>query len=263
MAKLQDKVAIVTGGARGIGEGIARAAATEGATVALWDISDQVHETAKAMRRLDREVFSYTVDVSDVDQTKQTAREVAEKFGKVDILVNNAGIAYFAPFVDMTADLRDKVFKVNFNGMWNCTNAVIPLMIKHKYGKIVNISSVTGPRVAMPGLTAYAATKGAISAFSRALALEVARYGINVNVILPGFIDTPLTSPMAADLQMKEAEFATWMNKSIPMQRMGTTQELGNLAVFLSSDDSQYMTGQEIIIDGGNIIQELKGISND
>jgi NAD(P)-dependent dehydrogenase (short-subunit alcohol dehydrogenase family) len=260
MARLQDKVAIVTGSARGIGEGIARAMAKEGATVALWDISDRVHETAKEIRNSGHEAVSYEVDVSIMDQINQTAREISKKMGKVDILVNNAGIAYFAAFVEMTADLLDKIFKVNFNGVWNCTKAVIPLMIKQNYGRIVNVSSVTGPRVATPGLTAYAATKGAISAFTRTLALEVAEYGITVNAILPGFIDTPLTKPMADDLQMKEDEFATWLGKSIPMQRMGTIEEVGNLAVFLASDDVQYITGQEMIIDGGNIIQELKGV---
>jgi NAD(P)-dependent dehydrogenase (short-subunit alcohol dehydrogenase family) len=260
MGRLLDKVAIVTGAAQGIGEGIARALAREGATGALWDVSERVHETAKAISRSGRKAFSYNVDVADADQTNQTVKEVSERFGKVDILVNNAGIAHFVPFVEMTADLRDKTFSVNFYGVWNCSKAAIPIMIEQKYGKIVNVSSVTGPHVATPGLTAYSATKGAISAFTRALALEVAEYGITVNAILPGFIDTPLTKPMADDFQMNEKEFSHWLGKSIPMKRMGTTEELGNLAVFLASDESTYITGQEIIIDGGNIIQEVKGI---
>jgi NAD(P)-dependent dehydrogenase (short-subunit alcohol dehydrogenase family) len=172
--------------------------------------------------------------------------------------VNNAGIAHFASFVETTVDLRDKIFSVNFGGVWNCARAVIPLMIQRKYGRIVNISSVTGPRVATPGLTAYAATKGAISAFTRALALEVAEYGITVNAILPGFIDTPLTKPMADDFRMSDKEFSEWLGKSIPVKRLGMVEELGELAVFLASDESAYITGQEIVIDGGNIIQEVK-----
>ena len=259
--RLKGKVAIVTGAARGIGEGIANAMAREGALVVLWDILDTVHKTGENIKNSGYKATSYTVDVSDTDQIIQTAQEVSGRFGKVDILVNNAGIAYFAPFVEMTNELRDKIFSVNLHGMWNCTKAIITTMIRHKYGRIINISSVTGPRVATPGLTAYSATKGAISGFTRALALEVAEFGITVNAILPGFVDTPLTKPMAEDFQMKEEEFARWLGKSIPMKRMGTIEEMGHLAVFLASDESTYITGQEIIIDGGNSIQEVKGIS--
>jgi len=258
--RLKGKVAIVTGAARGIGKGIANAMAGEGAVVVLWDMLDEVHKTGEHIKNSGHKAASYTVDVSDTDQINQTAQEVSRRFGKVDILVNNAGIAYFVPFVEMTDELRDTIFNVNFNGMWNCTKAIITTMIRQKNGRIINISSVTGPRVATPGLTAYSATKGAISGFTRALALEVAEFGITVNAILPGFVDTPLTKPMAEDFQMKEEEFARWLGKSIPMKRMGTIQEMGHLAVFLASDESTYITGQEIIIDGGNSIQEVKGI---
>jgi NAD(P)-dependent dehydrogenase (short-subunit alcohol dehydrogenase family) len=260
MERLADKVAIVTGAAQGIGEGIARALAREGATVALWDISDHVHKTAKTISISNQKAPSYIVDVGDSDETSKAVEKISGRFGRVDILVNNAGIARFAPFVETTVDIRDKIFRVNFGGVWNCTRAVIPVMIQQKYGRIVNISSVTGPRVATPGLTAYAATKGAISAFTRALALEVGEYGITVNAILPGFIDTPLTKPMAEDFQMSEKEFFQWLWKSIPMKRLGTVEELGELAVFLASDESAYITGEEIVIDGGNIIQEVKGV---
>lgn len=216
MARLLNKIAIVTGAAQGIGKGIAGALGREGAIVALWDITDHVQHIARELRDSGSKAFPYIVDVSDNGQVEQTTREISDKLGKVDILVNNAGIAIFAPFVDMSTSDRDRIFNVNFNGMWNCTKAVIPGMLSQRYGRIVNISSVTGPRVATPGLTAYSATKGAISAFTRSLALEVAEHGITVNAILPGFVDTPLTKPMADDFQMDEKGFSQWLGKQFP-----------------------------------------------
>ena len=260
MKSLSSSMAIVTGAAQGIGLGIARALVGKGATVALWDTSDTVHEVSKAMRASGDNVVSYIVDVADSGRTAQAAGEMQDRFGSIDILVNNAGIAHFAPFLEMADAQRDKVFDVNFFGAWNCCQAVLPYMIQKDYGRIINISSVTGPRVATAGLTAYAATKGALSALTRTLALEVAAHHITVNAILPGFIDTALTKPMADDMQMDERAFSQWLQKSIPMKRFGTIEELGNLAVFLASSESGYITGQEIVIDGGNTIQEVKGV---
>ena len=260
MSRLKSRVAIVSGSAQGIGKGIAGALAKAGALVALWDINDLVHETSKEINQSGGKAFSYVVNVADPDQVEDAAKKIENEFGKIDILVNNAAIARFAQFVNMTDSVRDEVINVNFYGMWNCTKAAIPIMVKQKFGRIINISSVTGPRVATPGLSAYAASKGAISGFTRTLALEVAEHEITVNAILPGFIDTPLTKPMADDFNMNQDEFNTWLSKSIPMKRMGTIAELGNLAVFLASDESSYITGQEIIIDGGNTIQEVKSV---
>ncbi len=259
MSRLTGRVALVTGSAQGIGNGIARAMAKEGAMAVLWDIKDLVHEAAEEIRKSGGKAISYNVNVTDSGRVEETVRLIRNEFGRVDILVNNAAIARFAPFVDMTDSIRDEVINVNFYGMWNCTKAILPAMIEHEYGRIINISSVTGPRVSTPGLTAYAASKGAISAFTRTLALETAEYGITVNAILPGWIDTPLTKPMAEDFNMNQDEFDIWLSKSIPMKRMGKTSELGDLSVFLASDESTYITGQEIIIDGGNTIQEVKG----
>jgi NAD(P)-dependent dehydrogenase (short-subunit alcohol dehydrogenase family) len=261
MKLLSKSVAVVTGAAQGIGLGIARALTKKRVTVVLWDICDTVHNLSNDMQVSGQKTYSYLVDVADADCTRRIATEIQDRFGSLDILVNNAGIAHFAPFMETNNDQRDKVFTVNFFGAWNCCKAVLPFMIQQNYGRIINISSVTGPRVATSGLTAYAATKGALSAFTRTLALEMATYNIAVNAILPGFIDTALTKPMADDFQMDEKDFSHWLAKSIPMKRFGTIEELGNLAVFLASHESGYITGQEIVIDGGNTIQEVKGIN--
>ncbi len=256
--RLQGKIAIVTGAARGNGKGIARAMAREGATVVLWDVLDMVEETAREIRDSGHQATPFKVDVSNVTQVNQATQEMLRNFGRVDILVNNAGIGTFARFVEMTDELRDKTFGVNLIGVWNCTKAVIPGMIRQKYGKIVNIASVTGPRVSSPGLTAYSATKGAICGLTRALALEVAEVGINVNVILPGYVDTPLLRGVPKELGIDEETFLETLSKSVPMKRLGTIDEIGDLAVFLASEESRYITGQEIVFDGGNIIQEEK-----
>jgi len=162
LSRLKDRVAIVTGAARGIGEGIARVMAREGAVVALWDILESGEGTAESVHRSGHVAVFTRVDVSDPARVADAAQGLRDRFGRIDILVNNAGIASFAPFVDMTEEARDRVFHVNFNGVWNCTKAVLPGMLEQQYGRIINVSSVTGPRVGDPGLSAYSATKGAV-----------------------------------------------------------------------------------------------------
>ncbi|MBW1997321.1 MAG: SDR family oxidoreductase [Deltaproteobacteria bacterium] len=256
MPRLRDRVAVVTGAARGIGSGIARAMAGEGAVVVLWDILGLVEETAQSIRSSGQDALSDKVDVSDPLQVNNAIAGLNDSFGRVDILVNNAGIAYFAPFVETTDEKRDMVFRVNFNGVWNCTKAILPGMLARGYGRIINISSVTGPRVGDPGLSAYSATKGAVCGLARTLALEVAGSGVTVNTILPGYIETPLMQPMAEEMGTSVKEAAKRIGKGIPMKRLGTVEEVGDLAVFLASDESAYITGQEFVIDGGNILQE-------
>ncbi len=258
---LKDRVAIVTGASRGLGEGIAKAFAREGATVALFSRDIQrLQQHEKDIKDLGQKAVAFKVDVADVGQVNQTVEEVLKLFGRVDILVNNAGIAPSMPFVEMPDEVRDSVIDVNLKGVWNCTKAVLPSMIKHKYGKIINVSSVTGPMTSSKGMTVYSASKGAVSGFTRSLALEMAEHGINVNAICPGSFDTPMMRSVAKSRGWdSEDDYIRELGKEIPLGRLGTIEEMADLTVFLASDSSKYITGVEIVIDGGNIIQEHKG----
>jgi len=257
---LKDRVAIVTGASRGLGEAIARAMAKEGANVMLFSRNLQsLKPIEKDIRRQGQKAVAFKVDVTDARQVNEAVREVSNAFGKVDILVNNAALAPSMPFLEITDEVRNRVIEVNFNGIWNCTKAVLPDMLKNRYGKIINISSVTGPMVSGKGMSIYAATKGAVSAFTRTLALEVAEHNINVNAICPGSFDTPMMRSMARPRGwVSDDEYIKALGKEIPTGRLGLPEEVGDLVVFLASDKSKYITGTEIVIDGGNMIQEHK-----
>lgn len=257
MGKLAGKVAIVTGARQGIGVGIAKVLARHDAGVVLTDVSDSVTITARELLEDGLRVTPYQMDVTNTHQVDHVVKQVVDKFGKIDILVNNAGVYPRCELLEMSDDFLRKMFDVNVFGMFRCSRAVLPIMMKQRYGKIVNLSSVTGPLVADPagGQTAYASTKAAVSGFTTALALEVAQYGINVNCVCPGHIDTPggreqTTAPNFPDKSLEE------LGKTIPMCRVGTPEEVGDLVAFLASDESKYVTGTHVIIDGANTIQE-------
>ena len=253
---LTDKVAVVTGGAMGNGEGIARVMASEGAIVCLWDIDATVFETARSIEAAGGRAWGVRVDISDGPGVVAAAGEVFERHGAADILVNNAAIAPEALFVDMTVEMRERVWRVNVGGAMNCTHALLPAMIRQRHGKIIIVSSVTGPLSAIPGLTMYAATKGALLGFTRNLAIEVAQYGINVNTILPGTIDTPLFRRSFDLLGPDAEEKKAAIGAPIPWGRVGTMAEIGGVAAFLASGWSDYVTGTEIVVDGGNRLVE-------
>jgi len=257
MGKLEDRVAIVTGAAKGNGEGAARVMVREGATVILTDVLDLVHKTANSISDNVHKAVSFKMDITKPAEVNSVVHKVLEQFGKIDILVNNAGILKLAPLIDMPDEVRDKMFDVDIKGTFTVTKAVLPSMLKRKYGRIVNLSSVTGLLVADIGETAYAATKAAIWGFTRALAIEVAKYGITVNAICPGMIDTDMVRNLAVETNPNDPQSVLKaLARGIPMGRLGTIEELGELVAFLASDEARYITGTPILIDGGSTLPE-------
>lgn len=186
MKLLENKVAMVTGAAQGNGYGISKVMAEKGAKVIMTDKSDSVHEeAAKLADATGAEILSYTMDVTSADDVKRTVDEAEKTLGRIDILVNNAGISLLTEITEMDEVMRDKHFNVNINGAWNCVKSVLPGMMGRRYGRIVTISSVTGPVVCDPANIAYATSKAALLGFSKAIAIDTAEYNITSNAILP------------------------------------------------------------------------------
>jgi hypothetical protein len=257
--RLLNKTAVVTGAMQGIGAGISSVLAKHGAHVVLTDVSPKVKDTVKALQNEDLNAESMIMDVTKPHQVNNVIETILNSHGKIDILINNAGVYPRLRLIEMDEKFLKRMFEINIFGMFRCAKAVLPNMIKNGKGKIINISSVTGPLVGSPsgGQTAYAATKAAVIGFTKALALEVAQYRINVNAILPGYIYSPSAfglrgsqSNQDTEESMREFEY------KIPMGKQGTPKDVGNLVLFLASEESNYLTGSEIVIDGGNILQE-------
>lgn len=257
--KLDGKVAVVTGGAMGNGLGIVEVFLKYGADVVIIDYSDQLANTLQELNS--PKVLGYKADVRDFNMLQAIVNDVINKKGKVDILVNNAGVAKLDTFANMSDEVRDFHFDVNIKGTWNMTKAVVPYMMQKNYGKIINLSSVTGPMVADSGEVAYATTKAALLGFTKSLAMELVNNHINVNAIMPGYIMTPMVEGIAKDTNPNDPNSVVdGIAQGIPMGRLGTIQELGELAAFLASDESSYITGQGIVIDGASTLPETKSV---
>lgn len=259
--RLENKVAIVTGGAMGNGLGIVKVFLNEGADVIILDYSNKTLEVVEKLKKDFSKISGHIVDIRDKEQIQDIIKNIKEEKGKIDILVNNAGVAKLVPFIEMSDQDRDYHFDINIKGTWNVTKAVLPIMQEQKYGRIVNLSSVTGPMVADTGEVAYATTKAALIGFTKALAIETVDDNITVNAIMPGYIMTPMVEGIANDSNKENPNSVIeGIANGIPMKRLGTPEELGKLALFLASDDSSYITGQGFVIDGGSTLPETKSV---
>lgn len=250
MFDLKGKNVLVTGAARGIGRGIAKALLLSNASVMLADLDGkECRKTAAELSRAGK-TASMKCNVCDREEVERAVNECVRKFGSVDILVNNAGIYPYMPFLEMSEPEWGKVMEVNLKGVFNCSQAASRKMAKQgKGGKIISIASIAGI-VAFPGLVHYCTTKAGIIGFTRSLALELAQYKINVNAIGPGAIDTPGASASLSDPKQREA-----FSKQIPWKRIGKPEDIAAGVVFLSSREAEYITGQTLFIDGGWTIQ--------
>ncbi len=245
--KLKGKVALITGSARGIGKEIAMEFAREGSDIVICDVNlEQANETARLIEDMGRRSLSFKVDVTDFNQVQDLINKILDKFSKIDILVNNAGITKDGLLLRMSEQDWVSVLDVNLKGTFNCLKATSKVMLKQKSGKVVNIASIIGI-IGNPGQANYAASKAAIIALTKTAAKELASRNICVNAIAPGFIETDMTAKLPQDLKDK-------MFASIPLARFGKPVEVARLCSFLASSDSDYITGQTIIIDGGMVM---------
>lgn len=242
------KVALITGATRGIGRQIAITLAKEGYDIALnyRKENEELEEVKKEIEENKVVCLAVKGDVSNFEECEELAKQVIERFGKIDVLVNNAGITKDMLLMRMKKEDFEQVIDVNLVGTFNMTKNVIQSMMKARSGRIINISSVVGVS-GNAGQTNYAASKAGIIGFTKSLAKEVASRGILVNAVAPGFIETSMTEVLKDEVKEEIA-------KGIPLKRMGTPQDVANVVKFLTSEDSSYMTGQVLHVDGGMLM---------
>jgi 3-oxoacyl-[acyl-carrier protein] reductase len=243
-----ERVAIITGGSRGIGRAIAELLASRGADLAIADYQFELAKktASEIAEQSGQQVIAVEVDVSNYEMAQEMAKKVVDEFGKIDILVNNAGITRDDLLMRMKESDWDDVININLKGAWNCSKAVLRPMMKKRYGRIVNISSVSG-QAGQAGQTNYSASKAGLIGLTKAMAREVASRGIAVNAVAPGFIPTALTNDLPNELK-------DYILSATPMGRMGAPEEIAFAVAFLASDEASYITGQVLGVDGGMVM---------
>ncbi|MGD8457219.1 MAG: SDR family NAD(P)-dependent oxidoreductase [Anaerolineales bacterium] len=239
-----NRVALVTGAGRGIGRAIAEKFVRLGAAVAIADLADYIEETAKELRQGGGDVEHFHVDISSQESVAQMLASIQEKYKRIDILVNNAGIRPTRPFLEMDSTEWEKVLRVNLTGTYNCCASAAPGMVERKWGRIINISSLAAQQGSTGGHSHYAAAKSGVVGLSKSLARELAQYGITVNIVAPGWIDT---KGWGGELDGRREEFAA----RVPLGRLGQPEDVANLVAFLASEDASYITGATIPVNGG------------
>jgi len=243
-----DKCALITGATRGIGKQIAITLAKQGYNIALnyRKENEELETTKKEIEKIGVQILAVKGDVANFEDCENFVKQVIERFGQIDVLVNNAGITKDMLLMRMKKEDFEQVIDTNLVGTFNVTKNVVPYMMKARSGRIINISSVVGIS-GNAGQTNYSASKAGIIGFTKSLAKEIASRNILVNAVAPGFIETNMTDVLKDDVKQEIA-------KNIPLKRMGTTQDVANVVKFLASDDSSYITGQVINVDGGMLM---------
>ncbi len=245
--RLENKVALISGGARGMGAVEAKLFARVGAKVVIGDVlEDEGKQTEAEINEAGGQCLFVSLDVTSEENWNQTVAATVARFGKLDILVNNAGILPLGNVEDTTVEMWDQVMAINGKGVFLGTKAVIPVMRKAGGGSIINLSSVAG-LIGSARAAAYGATKGAVRIFTKSTAVQYAKEGIRANSVHPGIIDTPMTVPtILIDDASREAQM-----ERTPLGRLGQSEDVANGVLFLASDESSFMTGSELVIDGG------------
>jgi 3-oxoacyl-[acyl-carrier protein] reductase len=241
--RLKDKIALITGGANGIGLATVQRFVKEGAKVILWDVADKGNEVAERLRKEGHEVIFKKVSVTDQGEVVAAVAEARGLMGRIDILINNAGITRDRTLLKMSKQEWDDVIAVNLTGVFNCTQAVAPIMKKQNYGRIVSASSNVAIR-GNYGQTNYVATKSAIIGMTKVWAMELGRYGITANCIAPGFIHTAMTDLMPEEVRKQSIPH-------IPLGRWGDPEDIANGYLYLASDEASFVSGICLTIDGG------------
>jgi 3-oxoacyl-[acyl-carrier protein] reductase len=241
--RLKEKVALITGGANGIGLATAERFAREAAKIILWDVSEKGNDVVERLKKNGHEALFKKVSVTNKDEVQKAVGEARDYFGRIDILINNAGITKDRTLLKMSDEEWDDVIAVNLTGVFNCTRAVAPIMKEQNYGRIVSASSNVAIR-GNYGQTNYVATKSAIIGMTKVWAMELGRYGITVNCIAPGFIHTAMTDAMPEEIRNQSIPH-------IPLGKWGFPEDIANGYLYLASDEASFVSGICLTIDGG------------